>query len=136
MAHIPTWCFLLVLVLIQVKGKMFFRCPARSPAANSTAGKAGCCTTLQLVDAVQSAWARPEHRLRCTARGSFEPLQCSDSYCYCLRRDGSLDGRPVRRSSSVHDLKCCASTAQLRGINKSDNATTPPPLLFVIGGRE
>ncbi|XP_049518869.1 uncharacterized protein LOC125943542 [Dermacentor silvarum] len=84
----------------------------------------------------ESSWARPEHRLRCTARGSFEPLQCSDSYCYCLRRDGSLDGRPVRRSSSVHDLKCCASTAQLRGINKSDNATTPPPLLFVIGGRE
>ncbi|XP_077515396.1 nidogen-2-like isoform X2 [Amblyomma americanum] len=83
---------------VDKKGQRIF-----GTAIHSQASDMHCnCSRLS----AESSWARPEQRLRCTAQGSFEPLQCSDSHCYCLRQDGSLDGRPVPRGAPLQHLKC------------------------------
>ncbi|CAN7996416.1 unnamed protein product, partial [Ixodes hexagonus] len=72
-------------------------------ALHSEADKMHCNCSRLLAHSMAAA---PEKRLRCTAKGNLDPLQCSDTHCYCLTPDGRLDGPPVHINGSVNLLKC------------------------------
>lgn len=61
---------------------------------------------------LESPTATAEQKLRCTFMGNFEPLQCSDTHCYCLRSNGQLDGEPILRNDSIERLSCYAHSGR------------------------